>query len=204
MDYPQVISRDRVAGRPQGAARQGEGIHPAARRAERPAPQAADGQDRQGLHLRGPGREAAPARLFDGRRQLIVYHFMFDPELGRGLPECSFLVDNIGHLAHLHARDTSLAVVSRAPLAKIEAYKADGLELPLVLLVRQRLQLRLPCHAGRERRARRIQLQGQGRARERRHALVHEGRVAGLERFSASGRRRLSHLLDLCARRRSA
>src|SRR5882672_1805111 len=61
--------------------------------------------------------------LFDGRRQLIVYHFMFDPSWDEGCPMCSFLVDNIGHLAHLHARDTSLAVVSRATLAKIQPLK---------------------------------------------------------------------------------
>jgi len=48
---------------------------------------------------------------------------MFDPSWDEGCPMCSFLVDNIGHLAHLHARDTSLAVVSRATLAKIQAFK---------------------------------------------------------------------------------
>lgn len=62
--------------------------------------------------------------LFDGRRQLIVYHFMFDPSWSEGCPNCSFLVDNIGHLAHFHARDTSLGLVSRAPLSKIEPFKA--------------------------------------------------------------------------------
>ncbi len=62
--------------------------------------------------------------LFDGRRQLILYHFMFDPSWDEGCPVCSFLVDNIGHLAHLHARETSLVLVSRAPLEKIEPFKA--------------------------------------------------------------------------------
>jgi predicted dithiol-disulfide oxidoreductase (DUF899 family) len=61
--------------------------------------------------------------LFDGRRQLIVYHFMFDPSEDEGCPGCSLLVDNIGHLSHLYARNTSLTIVSRAPLAKIEAYR---------------------------------------------------------------------------------
>lgn len=61
--------------------------------------------------------------LFEGRRQLIVYHFMFDPSWDEGCPNCSFLVDNIGHLVHLHARDTSLALVSRAPLARIEPFQ---------------------------------------------------------------------------------
>jgi predicted dithiol-disulfide oxidoreductase (DUF899 family) len=62
--------------------------------------------------------------LFDGRRQLIVYHFMFDPSWDEGCPSCSFLVDNIGHLSHLHARDTTLALVSRAPLAKIAPFRS--------------------------------------------------------------------------------
>jgi predicted dithiol-disulfide oxidoreductase (DUF899 family) len=62
--------------------------------------------------------------LFEGRRQLIVYHFMFDPEWDQGCKWCSWIADNIGHLSHLHARDTTLTLVSRAPLPKIEQYKA--------------------------------------------------------------------------------
>lgn len=73
--------------------------------------------------LEGPAGPARLAEVFDGRRQLIVYHFMFDPDWDEGCPSCSFLTDNIGHLAHLHARDTSLALVSRAPLEKLEAYR---------------------------------------------------------------------------------
>jgi predicted dithiol-disulfide oxidoreductase (DUF899 family) len=61
--------------------------------------------------------------LFEGRRQLIVYHFMFDPGWDEGCPSCSFLTDNIGHLSHLHARNTSLVLISRAPLAKILPFK---------------------------------------------------------------------------------
>jgi predicted dithiol-disulfide oxidoreductase (DUF899 family) len=62
--------------------------------------------------------------LFEARRQLIVYHFMFDPSWDEGCPMCSFLTDNIPHLAHLRdARDTSLVLVSRAPLAKITPFK---------------------------------------------------------------------------------
>lgn len=63
--------------------------------------------------------------LFEGRRQLIVQHFMFDPGWDDGCPSCSAAADEIsdGLLRHLHARDTTLAVISRAPLAKIEDYK---------------------------------------------------------------------------------
>lgn len=79
----------------------------------------------------GPDGTLRLVDLFDGRRQLIVYHFMFDPDWDEGCPNCSFLVDNIGHLAHLRARDTSLVLVSRAPLAKLAAFKARmGWTLP--------------------------------------------------------------------------
>jgi predicted dithiol-disulfide oxidoreductase (DUF899 family) len=75
----------------------------------------------------GPDGKASLLDLFDGRRQLIVYHFMFAPGVhgwpSAGCPGCSMFVDHIGNLAHLHARDTSLVLVSRAPLAKIEPYK---------------------------------------------------------------------------------
>ena len=63
--------------------------------------------------------------LFGGRSQLIVQHFMFGPQWSEGCPSCSFWADNYdGTLAHLAARDISFAVVSNAPLAKLDAYKA--------------------------------------------------------------------------------
>ncbi|MGH8158134.1 MAG: DUF899 domain-containing protein [Rhodanobacter sp.] len=69
--------------------------------------------------------------LFEGRRQLIVYHFMFHRDRGEGCHGCSYLVDNIGHLAHLHARATTLALVSRAPLAELQRFKERmGWQLP--------------------------------------------------------------------------
>ncbi|WP_158889411.1 DUF899 domain-containing protein [Amycolatopsis anabasis] len=71
----------------------------------------------------GPDGEVGLLDLFDGRRQLIVYHFMFDPSWDEGCSSCSFLVDNIGHLSHLHSRDTALVLVSRAPLPKIERFR---------------------------------------------------------------------------------
>lgn len=73
--------------------------------------------------FQGPGGEAHLGDLFEGRRQLIVYHFMFAPEAEQGCPGCSMFVDQIGHPAHLHARDVTLVLVSRAPLEKIEAFK---------------------------------------------------------------------------------
>ena len=71
----------------------------------------------------GPGGKVSLLDLFEARRQLIIYHFMFDPEWDEGCDGCSMMVDNMGHPAHLHARDTSRALVSRAPLAKIEPFR---------------------------------------------------------------------------------
>lgn len=79
----------------------------------------------------GPDGKARLLDLFEGRRQLIVYHFMFGPNQDVGCDGCSLFADQVTHLAHLHARDTSFAFVSRAPLAKIEAYrKRMGWEIP--------------------------------------------------------------------------
>ena len=60
--------------------------------------------------------------LFDRRRQLVIYHFMFPPG-AEPCTGCSSFADNIGNLAHLHARSTSLVLVSRAPLLELNAYK---------------------------------------------------------------------------------
>lgn len=62
--------------------------------------------------------------LFEDRRQLIVYHFMFDPEWEDGCPGCTGYVDALGDLSALAKNDTSFVLVSRAPLEKLEAYKA--------------------------------------------------------------------------------
>ncbi len=82
-------------------------------------------QVEEGYTFDGPEGRVGLVDLFDGRRQLIVQHFMFDPKWEDGCPSCTAASDEIsdGLLAHLHARDTTLVVVSRAPLAKIERYK---------------------------------------------------------------------------------
>jgi predicted dithiol-disulfide oxidoreductase (DUF899 family) len=71
----------------------------------------------------GPDGKATLLDVFEGRRQLLLYHFMFGPNQDAGCDGCSMFVDQIGHLAHLHARDTSFALVSRAPITKVEAYR---------------------------------------------------------------------------------
>jgi predicted dithiol-disulfide oxidoreductase (DUF899 family) len=83
----------------------------------------------------GPGGRASLLDLFAGRRQLIVYRFFFEPGVSgwpeRGCPGCSFLADQVGHLAHLNARDTTLAFISRAPQPDIERWKARmGWDIP--------------------------------------------------------------------------
>ena len=62
--------------------------------------------------------------LFEGRLQLVVYHFMFAPEWDAGCRSCSGFLDQIGHLAHLRARGTTFVAVSRAPYTKILPFKA--------------------------------------------------------------------------------
>jgi len=64
------------------------------------------------------------AELFDGRSQLVVYHFMFGPEFEAGCPVCSSIADSFnGVLAHLAARDVTMICISRAPLEKLLAYR---------------------------------------------------------------------------------
>jgi len=72
----------------------------------------------------GPRGKESLADLFEGRSQLVIYHFMFGPDWQEGCPSCSFVSDHIdGALAHLAARDVTMVMVSRAPLAKIEVFK---------------------------------------------------------------------------------
>ena len=79
----------------------------------------------------GPDAKARLVDLFEGRRQLLLYHFMLGPNQEAGCDGCSMVADQVCHLAHLHARDTSFAFASRAPIEKIEAYrKRMGWEIP--------------------------------------------------------------------------
>jgi predicted dithiol-disulfide oxidoreductase (DUF899 family) len=77
----------------------------------------------------GPDGPLSLLDLFEGRRQLVLYRFFFDPGMSsypeRGCTGCSFMADQVAHLAHLNARDTSFANVSRAPQPEIERLKAE-------------------------------------------------------------------------------
>ena len=75
----------------------------------------------------GPAGACSLLDLFEGRPQLIVYHFMFHPEWDEGCPSCTAGTDELGPglIDHLHTRDTTYALVSRAPLEKLERWKAE-------------------------------------------------------------------------------
>jgi predicted dithiol-disulfide oxidoreductase (DUF899 family) len=72
----------------------------------------------------GPDGKQTLAELFDGRSQLIVYHFMFAPDWDAGCPSCSFWADNFdGIPIHLNHRDVTFVAISRAPYDKLAAYQ---------------------------------------------------------------------------------
>jgi len=75
----------------------------------------------------GPEGEVGLLDMFDGKRQLIVQHFMFDPTWDKGCPGCTAGVDEMsdGIVRHLQQRDTNFVLVSRAPLAKLEKYRVE-------------------------------------------------------------------------------
>jgi predicted dithiol-disulfide oxidoreductase (DUF899 family) len=77
--------------------------------------------------FRGPQGEVGLIDLFEGRHQLVIVHFMYDPSWEDGCPSCTAGADEVapGMIEHLHERDTSIAYVSRAPLEKLERYKAE-------------------------------------------------------------------------------
>jgi len=81
----------------------------------------------------GPDGRKSLLDVFEGRKQLIIYHFMFHPDWTDGCPSCTAGTNELspGFLEHLHTRDTSYAMVSRAPLAKLERWKVkQGWEIP--------------------------------------------------------------------------
>jgi predicted dithiol-disulfide oxidoreductase (DUF899 family) len=79
----------------------------------------------------GPEGRVSLLDLFDGRSQLLLYHFMYGPSADHGCDGCSMVIDQLTPLPHIHARDTSFVAVSRAPLPKLEAFKRRmGWEIP--------------------------------------------------------------------------
>ncbi|WP_067137800.1 DUF899 domain-containing protein [Microtetraspora malaysiensis] len=124
MVLPQVVSREEwLAARLKLLAQEKEVMRAqdavTARRAELPMVRV----DKDYV-FEGPTGKVNLVDLFEGRHQLLVYHFMFHPGWENGCPSCSFTIDSVGRLEHLHAEDTTLVLVSRAPLAKLERFRA--------------------------------------------------------------------------------
>jgi len=161
---------------------------------------------------------ASLADLFSGRSQLLVYHFMFGPDYKAGCPSCSAIADGFsGSVVHLANHDVTLAAVSRAPLAKLQAYKRRmGVDISVGVVIRRRLQLRLQRVVHRAATAHgvgRLQLpvdeRHAGPASRRQGACRRIGghdrnrrghvpaRIAGHQRVRARGRRGLPHLFRL-------
>ena len=127
MNYPHIVSRDEwLVARKELLTKEKEATHARDRlNAERRRLPMV--KIDKSYVFEGPNGKASLLDLFEGRRQLILYHFMFGPG-APGWPDvgchgCSMVVDQVGHLAHLHARDASFALVSIAPLPKIDAYR---------------------------------------------------------------------------------
>ncbi|MEU9474919.1 DUF899 domain-containing protein [Streptomyces sp. NPDC048191] len=124
MSFPEIVSREQWRAAREELQRKEEAV---ARAREALA------QERRRLPVVEVGTEyvfeggdgkATLLDLFEDRAQLVVHHFMFAPEWQSGCPCCSAFLDQVGHLAHLRARSTSFAAVSRAPFTRILPFKA--------------------------------------------------------------------------------
>ncbi|MFF9020740.1 DUF899 domain-containing protein [Streptomyces eurythermus] len=124
MSFPEIVSRERWRAAREELRRKEEAV--------RRAREALDAE-RRGLPMvevdpeyvfEGGDGKATLLDLFEGRAQLVVHHFMFAPEWETGCPCCAAFLDQVGHLAHLRARNTSFAAVSRAPFTRILPFKA--------------------------------------------------------------------------------
>jgi predicted dithiol-disulfide oxidoreductase (DUF899 family) len=123
MDLPSVVSpeewkaaNERIVAKEKALMKEGDAL--AAERRRQPVMRI-----EKDYEFEGPNGGATLLDLFEGRRQLFVYNFMFGPNQEVGCDGCSMVVDQLTDLRHLHARDTSFALVSRAPIERIERYR---------------------------------------------------------------------------------
>ncbi|GAA3107339.1 DUF899 domain-containing protein [Streptomyces echinatus] len=124
MSFPEIVSREQWRAAREELQRKEEAVRRArevlgAERRRLPMVEA----DPEYVFEGGDGK-ATLLDLFEGRAQLVVHHFMFAPEWEAGCPCCAAFLDQVGHLAHLRARNTSFAAVSRAPFTRILPFKA--------------------------------------------------------------------------------
>lgn len=123
MDHPVISREDWIAARTELLKREKEftRARDALSQARRDLPWEAVTKD---YSFDGPNGKETLAGLFDGRSQLVVYHFMFGPNAKVGCPHCSFWADNFNPIiVHLNQRDVTMVAISRAPLARLEEYK---------------------------------------------------------------------------------
>jgi predicted dithiol-disulfide oxidoreductase (DUF899 family) len=123
MELPKVVSaeewkaaNERIISREKALTRQSDAL--AAERRRQPIMRV-----EKNYEFQGPNGKATLLDLFEGRPQLFVYNFMFGPNREVGCDGCSLVVDQLTHPAHLHARNTSFALASRAPIEKLERYR---------------------------------------------------------------------------------
>jgi len=124
MDYPKVVSRDawlvarkELLAKEKEFTRQRDALNAERRKLPRVK------IDKEYV-FEGPAGKLRLLDLFDGRRQLIVYHFMFDPTWSQGCKSCSFVADHYNPLmVHLAHRDVSFVTVSKAPIEKLEQFR---------------------------------------------------------------------------------
>ena len=148
----------------------------------------------------GPRGRETLADLFEGRRQLVVYHFMFDPSWKEGCAHCSFWADSFNALgAHLNHRDTTFVAISRAPLSKIDAFKQRmGWSFKWVSSAPSDFNFDFGVSFTLDEQARGAGVYNYVPGESRERARGRERLLQGREW------RRLPHLLDLCARDRPA
>ncbi len=148
---------------------------------------------------------ASLADLFRGRSQLLIYHFMFGPDYAAGCPSCSAIADGFnGSVVHLANHDVTLCAVSRAPLAKLQAYKrrmgwSPGVSHQGAVAVGSR-RVQLPRGGPTSARGQRGESVHRRPHVERWDRLADvQARRARRERVRARGRRRVPHLLGVRA-----
>jgi predicted dithiol-disulfide oxidoreductase (DUF899 family) len=127
--------------------------------------------------FQGPDGPVTLLDMFDGRRQLILRHFMFGPDWEKGCPGCTAGADEMsdGLLRHLNVRETSFVAVARAPIEKLEAYRAErGWTFPFYSSYGS--DFNYDFHVTLDESV--IQLPDEGRARGRRHPGLRVGHTA--------------------------